>query len=342
MQSVYQWLLSKKPLWLRYSIKRILHPKAVFLIMTADHGNLGDHAIAEAETTILHEQGIPYIEIPGERLVAIHKVWKLKFMNGRPILVHGGGYLGTIWFASEMLLRDVIQQNPRSRIILLPNTMYYEDSPEGRKQFEKSVQIYNEHPNLTIYMRERTSYTKAKDVYCDVRLMPDMAMYLNQCRPSQSRSGCIVCLRDDREKTRTMADEQTLLEQIASLFPGNILFQDMCVDHFIPVSKRHLELEKQFNAFRSAELVLTDRLHGMIFCAITGTPCIFINSKSPKVLGCYEWLRNLDYIRFCEDPAILSDIFNSMPKGDHCYDNSHLMPFYDKLAREIKKSIGKL
>ena len=91
--------------------------------------------------------------------------------------------------------------------------------------------------------------------------------------------------------------------------------------------------------FAHAELVITDRLHGMIFCAITGTPCIVINSKSPKVAGCYEWIKNLDYIRFAENAASIKDEYNKIPKGENIYDHSKLDPYFDELRNDLIRLI---
>ena len=132
-----------------------------------------------------------------------------------------------------------------------------------------------------------------------------------------------------------------MLQQLHDIFGKQISFRDMCVDHSISVSERDWELEQQYSAFRSAELVVTDRLHGMVFSAITGTPCIFLNSKSPKVLGCYAWLKHLDYIRYCDAPARLGEIYAEMPKGNQTYDNTKLLPYYEQLAQEIKAMLGK-
>ena len=56
-----------------------------------------------------------------------------------------------------------------------------------------------------------------------------------------------------------------------------------------------------FNKFRNSKLVITDRLHGMVFSAITKTPCIVTKSLDHKVIGTYEWIKNLNYIKLVED-----------------------------------------
>ena len=52
--------------------------------------------------------------------------------------------------------------------------------------------------------------------------------------------------------------------------------------------------------FYNSKVVITDRLHGMIFCAITKTPCIVTRSLDHKVIESYKWIKNLNYIRLVE------------------------------------------
>ena len=317
--------------------ERLTHPRAAYWVLTPDHDNLGDHAIAIAEKKLFEQYRIKVIEIPGRELQRRRELGGLiRLMNGRPILVHGGGFLGTLWFPCEQLLRDVIQMNHRSPIVLLPNTIYYDDTPEGQRELERSVEIYNAHPDLQIYIRESLSYQTAKEVYRNVRLMPDMVMYLNGLEGREKREGGILCLRADQEKTRSEETEQTVVEQMTALFGDYVVRRDMVVDYNFSMKDRDQEVNLQLDAFRHAELVVTDRLHGMVFCAVTGTPCIVLDSKSPKVRGCYEWIRHLPYIRFCEDPACIGELYASMPKMDLHYDNSMLMTYYQALADEIK------
>ena len=101
-------------------------------------------------------------------------------------------------------------------------------------------------------------------------------------------------------------------------------------------NKRTQILDKFMGEIGGKELVITDRLHGMIFCAITGTPCVVINSKSPKVRGCYEWIKHLDYIRFADKAEDIAAEYYAIPKGPHYYDDSHLTHYYDSLAEDIK------
>ena len=309
----------------------------VFLLMTPEHGNVGDHAIAYAETELLRNAGISYIEITGKELYRLIPYKLMGLMNGHPILMQGGGYLGTFWFDAEENLRKILNSNPKSKIILLPNTIFYENSDWGNDEFQKSIAVYNRHRHLSIYARENTSYELMKDIYRNVHLMPDMVMSLHPQLSQTERHGCLLCLRSDCEKTRTDEQETILRHQLRMLFGDDVQSTDMIVPHRVPISSRHDVIHAKLNEFSRAKLVVTDRLHGMVFCAITGTPCIVLDSKSPKVRGCYEWIRHLEYIRFADDVSEIASVYAEIPDKQHIYDNSHLLPYYDELAKVVKE-----
>ena len=184
------------------------NPQMVFLLMTPEHGNIGDQAIAKAENKFLRDNGINYIEITSRTLSEMNWANQLDVFNGFPILINGGGNLGTLWMDVEKLQREIIQKNPKSNIFFLPNTIFYEDSVWGREELDKSVRIYNRHKHLTIYAREKTSYDFMKPIYRDVRLIPDMVLSLKKDSYNLERKGCLLCLRSDCEKTRTQEQEE--------------------------------------------------------------------------------------------------------------------------------------
>ena len=313
------------------------NPNTVFLVLTPSHGNLGDHAIALAETNLLKKAGINYIEITGNKLNDMRWNGMLEVMDGFPILINGGGNLGTLWYSVEDLFRKLLEKATHSPILLFPNTIYYENSDWGEEEFVKSRKIYNRHKHLHLYARETTSFEVMRNAYRDVTLTPDMVLSLNECKGEQERRGCLLCLRSDHERTRTEEHECMIRQQAAKMFGDAVSDTDMVVNRGIPIDRREEELREKFDQFSRAELVITDRLHGMIFCAITGTPCIVVDSMSPKVRGCYEWIKNLDYIRFADDEGNIPAEYAKIPRGKHVYDNTHLLHYYDELIEVVKK-----
>ena len=75
----------------------------------------------------------------------------------------------------------------------------------------------------------------------------------------------------------------------------------------------------------------------MIFAAITETPCIVVNSLSPKIRGCYEWLKELDYIGFAEDietiPSLLDRVSSVVPHYDTGKMEELMQPLLDELQK---------
>lgn len=321
-------------------IKDAKKENKIYLILTPTHNNMGDAAIAESEIKLLKELEIKYCEIPGNELLYLQQNNRLSLMNGGTIVINGGGNLGTLWFNDvENLIREVIIKNKKSKIYIMPNTIYFENSPWGNMEFQKSIQIYKEHKNLKIYAREEISFNIIKKYYYNVELMPDMVLFLNKSFISNDRNGCLICLRSDREKTLSKNDYKFIVEVVEKFF-NNILFGDMYSKKiFISPDERKKELEKKFNEFRRVELVITDRLHGMIFSAITGTPCIVLNSISPKITGCYRWLKNLEYIKFCDDIKELGEMIKIIPRSNFLYDNSNLLSYYEILKKEFNQNV---
>ena len=310
-------------------------PDVALYVLTPTHGNMGDHAIAKASISIFNKFKIPFVEITDQELALLEKYLKLNVMNQRLIIMNGGGNLGTLWFLVEILFRKIIKSNPNSSIVCLPNTIFYDNTEEGMNEFEESKRIYNEHHSLRLYAREKFSYELMKTAYRDVVLMPDMVLLLNECQNNLERHGCMLCLRNDVEKTRTEEAEKEIYNQVRKIFGKDITVSDMNTNHSIPSSKRDIELELKFDEFRHARLVITDRLHGMIFAAITGTPCIVIDSKSPKVRGCYEWIKQLDYIKFIDSAEDIEKTFRQIPNKNFVYDNSLFQKYYDELGHYL-------
>ena len=308
--------------------------QTIFYLYTPQHGNLGDHAIASAVYELFGAYRDNIIEITGYQLIELLKSKFLtkKLIGKHKIIVNGGGNLGTLWFFPvERRFRRILQLFPDNQIYLFPNTIYYEDSEWGKEEFENSKKIYNSCNNLILTARERTSFDVMKKAYKNVYLIPDMALYLNKCRNGIIRNGVMTILREDLEKTlddKVKDNVISLLEEYYDDFESS----DTQAGYDVMPEDREEELEKKFSLFRQKQLVLTDRLHGMIFSAITGTPCIVLNSKSHKLKGVYDWvLKDCDYLLFSDNPDEIKKFISYIKDKNFVYDNSKIMHYYDEL-----------
>lgn len=308
------------------------------LLNTPLYGNIGDHAIAVAEKEILSSLGISVLDYPWEK--RCFNVMAKLTPKDKVILVHGGGYIGDLWINEEEKLERILQAFKHHRIIIMPQTVHFDlETAEGREFFERAMQIFSAHPSLTVFLREIISYEFMRknmpQVY--VELVPDVVMML-QPDIKISRSGVLVCLRNDKEKTMAEENRSVLLALLNKHYE-KITYSDMIENRNIRPEERHRMVKLKLREFAASELVITDRLHGMIFAAVTETPCIVLNSRSHKIRGCYEWLKNLGYIRFLNDINTLPDVVEELKAVEPVYDHSAIIKAMEPLFKTLKKDL---
>ncbi len=178
----------------------------------------------------------------------------------------------------------------RNPMILFPQSFYYGD----RSRAEESVSCYRrEHFWLTA--RDDDSYLQMKKLYGDrVIETPDMVFSAAQEDfhvKRSDRSGVLFCFRNDQEK-KIREEDILKLEKAADTFS----YTDMISDVPVTDENRMDLVNRKMNEFAEAELVITDRLHGMNFSALTETPCIVLPNAYYKVKGQYRWISHLPYI----------------------------------------------
>lgn len=278
----------------------------IYIIGAPEHGNLGDHAIMEGELKFLnnHFPNKLIIEIP-YNMVFFKLEELIDLIDQKDIIcVTGGGYMGSLWPRSEEFVRRIISHFSDNKIIVFPQTAFYEtDSLNATEYLESSVDIYNNHKDLTLAAREKNTFDLFEEYYSNSKniLTPDIGLYLNETDKMAKREGLLVCLRNDREKVTDTNTLMKLVKQQSKKYNLSMTYTDTVLDR--PLLKKHREkhLQKKLNEFRTSKLVVTDRLHGMIFAVITSTPCIALDNKTGKVKGVYNWIKDQDYIILLND-----------------------------------------
>ena len=95
-------------------------------------------------------------------------------------------------------------------------------------------------------------------------------------------------------------------------------------------------MEKKLLEFSRAKLIITDRLHGMIFAALAETPCIALDNLSKKVSGVYQWISYLDYITIVSKEELTMELVWKMMEIEHAsYQNDSLRGFYEGMKKEL-------
>lgn len=321
------------------------YQKKIFVLGTPHHGNLGDQAIAYAEIKFLQENFKEYevIEVNISEYYA-HFYFFKKCINLNDIIVlHGGGNLGNEYIYDENIRRDIIQAFPQNKIILFPQTMYFTKDTLGREELNKSKEIYSQHRYLTLIAREKISYEAMKEQFNNnkVLLAPDIVLYLDEREEKYKRSGAMLCLRNDVESKLNYRERQYILRKLEERY-GNVNITDTLIKRNVSKNERNEILKNKWNEFKNTELVITDRIHGMIFAAITGTPCIALSNYNHKVKGTYEWIKDEDYIKYIDDLDDLEKCINDLKKDKFVLKKTNLKNKYTGIVQEIENGVNNL
>jgi pyruvyl transferase EpsI len=283
-----------------------------FLMATPEHGSLGDQAIVYAERQILERNGLSgkIVEVPDSVYLKYAKLIQQLHRTEDLIIIDGGGNFDTLWENEDDKIADIIFRFKDNKIIVFPQTCFYGNDSETRLIRNKA--IYAAAPNLTLTFRDKASFDFAKANFTGTRCeyLPDIVLGIKGAPNSKERDGVLLCFRKDIEK---VVNNGVIDEIKAYLNANNIPYKetDTVISRCVSAGSRNAALRKKWTEFGGGGLVITDRLHGMIFAAITGTPCVAVDNISKKVSGVYAWLAGLPYIRVLDNH---SDIVDNIPK----------------------------
>lgn len=116
------------------------------------------------------------------------------------ILLNGGGNFGDLWILHNNFRKKVIAAMPDHKVIILPQTVFYED----RKNLEEDALFYSNYPNVSICARDESSYKLLKENFPgnNIFLLPDMAFCMNIDKKKKScfeTKGSLFVKRMDKE-----------------------------------------------------------------------------------------------------------------------------------------------
>lgn len=269
----------------------------IVLFGTPAHGNLGDQAIAISELQYLHEisKEREVIEIPMP-LYKTHRSLIRKYIGTNDtIIISGGGWMGNLWLHNEITIREIVTDYINNRVIIFPQTLYYTDDEVGRRTAIETKRIFDKHNDLILTVRDSQSYEyaqlvlgfseKHKLLFC-----PDMVVYgtlaNEECSISEKKIA-LLCLRSDIEKANDTDHVRKTLENTGY----NIRETTTVVNHLIQFNKREQIVKAKIREFGDVSVVVTDRLHAMIFSLLSGTPCFAFDNATGKVFGVGEYLK---------------------------------------------------
>ncbi len=319
---IIKFIKNHIPFWLRIVLIRILvffqniifyvfpkndgwgSEKKAFVLLSTDYSNLGDHAMTYAHIKFIKAY-LPdyaiYEVLVSDTLKSLYSI--KKFIGEKDIItLKGGGNIGVEYYREELIRRKIIKLFPKTRIIMFPQTVYFPDTKFGKIQFKKTIKVFNEHEDFYAFFRDIVSYDIiSKHLVCHKYLTPDIVFSLRTIDVgTNNRHGAITCLRRDVEGIYSENDKAVIYSSLESEFGSDVNHTDTIKDYKILTQNRESELQNIWQIIANARLLVTDRLHGMIFAALLGTPCIVLNTYNHKLRAQYEWIKDLNYV-FCID-----------------------------------------
>ncbi len=328
-----------------------LESNKIYLIGTPEYHNLGDHAIAYAEEQFIKRyfSQMEIITITEQFFLNNIDFLVEKIKRTDIILLQGGGNMGSEYKEQESIRSKVILKFPHNHIVIMPQTIYFKKSKDSQKLMERMSQCYGQHRDLTLVAREEVSYSIMKNRFKKnkILLCPDIVLSLPFDRIAEStflkesRKGVLLVIRSDTEGMLTISQLMDIKKWCIQYF-GSTRMTETSISYEVAEEDREIELKKKWKEFLTAEVVITDRLHGMIFAAITGTPCIVLTNYNHKLSGSYQWVESLPYIKYCNRVESLQEQLKSM-KNEILNNKSYRMPenvlkgYYEKLAEAISK-----
>lgn len=271
----------------------------IVLMGSPEYNNLGDHAIAYA-TRNFWEKDYDYMEISEYDIFRHLRKIKKIVKNSDILLLQGGGNISDLYMDQQKIREIILKHFPKNKIIMMPQSLFFSDGPKGKEEAAKTKLIYNKHKNLHIFARDRYSQKKMCELFqCECGLAPDIVLSVKQ-RDTTKRNGVAICIRDDVESVLDLAARDWLFEVCKERFT-DIKQMDTCFDSRVLIADRERVLNAFWEEIRSKELLITDRLHGMIFAAINGTRCVAITNSNDKIKGVYEWIKSTPWIVYTDN-----------------------------------------
>ena len=241
------------------------------------------------------------------------------------ILITGGGYFGDVWRKAWDNVMNTIERYPDNPIIILPNTIFYNDKNVMYSDAKRLAKI----KRLTICVRDKVSYQIAKENFDnEIRLVPDMAYhisldYINQWRHPQTDK-VLYLKRIDKELGSTditidatevdvrdwptMDGRATIGERV--FYKSRALcFKTKTNCVWLHTFAEWFEKELGYYIYRKSmtrrgvkfvsayKEVYTTRLHVMILSTLLGKKVHYIDNSYGKLSSFYNtWLKDCDCV----------------------------------------------
>ncbi|NUB26886.1 polysaccharide pyruvyl transferase family protein [Azospirillum brasilense] len=253
------------------------------------HLNVGDLLINQGAETLFADGGVEIRE--RVTLGNARRLLRRQRDGQAAILLHGGGNFGDLYPHHETFRQKVLESFPSSRIVLLPQTVYYRDHDQLRHDMKR----WSAHRNLVFMARDAPSLDLVRPFLGERAIqVPDLAHYLTRyptrltpVRPAHDTTLLVMARRDQECAGRHWLRQDSPVFDWEDLcgpedFAGFALAARLIrLDDAFPLPADPLRgwypirdrlVRKAVAHFGAANAVVTNRLHGMLLALMMGLP----------------------------------------------------------------------
>jgi len=240
------------------------------------------------------------------------------------ICLHGGGNFGDLYRVAQDFRIKVINSYPNNRIIIFPQSIWYED----KSLIEKDSIEFARHKDLYICARDLTSYefVRKNFTHNKVMLVPDMAFCIGDISETydSKKTGKDKVLYFRRKDQEFVEHKYSVLQNITDIkdwprfgnkynFTNLFMIVGMRLNNLNQFWKKIYTkpmdlvmqkilkprlIGKGIHMLIPYEMIYTTRLHAMILGILLDKKIIYIDNTTNKLSAFADtWLRNVDDVK---------------------------------------------
>src|SRR5690606_26456098 len=197
----------------------------------------------------------------------------------------------------------IIKNFPDNRIILLPQSVYF----ESEDILQKSREIFSQHKNTVLFARDEISLQTLQSFSSKTFLMPDMAHMLYgiiNANKSISTKPTLYFFRQDKEQDDQqknylaqhnlqsfdwedfiLPEHHSRQKMLRKVLKFGFIFSSKYIDNYVYEEWEKLTdelINNSINLFSSYKTVITSRLHGHILSSILEIPSTILDNSYKK------------------------------------------------------------
>lgn len=322
-----------------YSILLNPNKKRIYYLDAPDYGNLGDQAIALAIRKFSEKEFPEYefVEILQCEVVSYMKWLKKTIAPHDLIFLTGGGNMGNKYRMYEATRRYVIEKLPKNKVFVFPQSVDFTNDIFGRVSMKASCAHYNL-PNVRLFVREKVSLSKVCKAMPKAVLVPDIVLSLSIPEAlinSHKNNTLGICLRNDMEGVLNTDDKEAIYAFGRAKASNDVMMLSTasCAPT-ITENNREEVVFQRLSDFSKCKLIITDRLHAMIFAVVTKTPCVVFDNKNHKISGTFNFIKDNSAVVLINNIGQLDEAVEQVMTMSYDMDLTNMFTVISNMIKE--------